>query len=196
MDVAPLLLALTCLCDHSLGWAQRPTAESVLIAQATPQAVTPVPAPVQAPPTPPAPQSTQTAAAPVASSSSSSGHSGTIKSVNGVVKVARPSGIYLAQPGDRISPKDKLVTSDKATAQVLLRDGTALHLGERTQVDIRSFSYNPTTQQGNIVVGMLEGTMRMITGAIAKIQGNDVQVITKTSTIGARGTDFIVEARE
>jgi hypothetical protein len=187
MDITPLLLALTCLCDRSVGWAQRPTADSVQIAQTTPQT---------APPTPPratqVPQSSQVAQASAATAtpkSSASGHSGTIK-------VARPSGVYVAQPGDRISSKDKLVTSDKANAQVLLRDGTALHLGERTQIDVRSFNYNPTTQQGNIVVGMLEGTMRMITGAIAKIQGNDVQVITKTSTIGARGTDFIVEASE
>lgn len=205
MDVAPLLLALTCLCDHALDWAQRPTAESVQTAQATPQVVAPTPVntgnntPVEKVPVPtPArvTQGTQASTGTAASTSSSTGHSGTIKSVNGIVKVARPNGIYMAQPGDRISPKDKLLTSDKANAQVLLRDGTALHLGERTQIDVRSFSYNPTTQQGNIVVGMLEGTMRMITGAIAKIQGNDVQVITKTSTIGARGTDFIVEARE
>lgn len=122
-------------------------------------------------------------------------HSGTLKDIQGEVLLITPSGQRVARPGDQVSAQDKLHTSPGASAGLVLRDGTALTLGERAALEVKSFRYDSTTQEGNILLGLVEGTLRVVTGAIAKLQGNSVQVITKTSTIGARGTDFIVEAR-
>jgi hypothetical protein len=36
--------------------------------------------------------------------------------------------------------------------------------------------------------------MRMLTGLIAKLNPEAIQVKTKTLTVGIRGTDFIIEA--
>ena len=62
-------------------------------------------------------------------------------------------------------------------------------------VDLSTFDYNPTTHEGNLLVDVLRGTLRMTTGLIAKLKPGQVKVITPTSVIGVRGTDFIVEEK-
>lgn len=42
-------------------------------------------------------------------------------------------------------------------------------------------------------VRLLRGTMRMITGLVAKLNPSRVAITTSTLTLGIRGTDFIVE---
>ncbi len=51
-----------------------------------------------------------------------------------------------------------------------------------------------TTQDGGMLVSLLRGTLRMVTGLIGKTHPDAVRVETQTAVIGIRGTDFIVQA--
>jgi hypothetical protein len=44
-----------------------------------------------------------------------------------------------------------------------------------------------------VLVSLLRGSLRMATGAIARLKPEQVKVTTPTTVIGVRGTDFIVE---
>ena len=68
-------------------------------------------------------------------------------------------------------------------------------VGPDSVVDLSTFEYNATTQDGNLLVDLLRGTLRMATGLIAKLQPAQVKVVTPTTVIGVRGTDFIVEEK-
>ena len=43
------------------------------------------------------------------------------------------------------------------------------------------------------MLNLLQGTIRVVTGWLGKVQPEQVKVITPTSVVGVRGTDFIVE---
>ncbi|MDI3384147.1 FecR domain-containing protein [Xenophilus aerolatus] len=122
-------------------------------------------------------------------------HAGFIKSVQGDVHVLSAGGdTRLARPGDRVSPIDRISTGPASAASLVLRDGTALVLGPDSRLDLKQFHFDSTTQDGGLLVSLLRGSLRMVSGLIGKTNPDAVRVDTQTATIGIRGTDFIVTA--
>jgi hypothetical protein len=121
---------------------------------------------------------------------------GVLKGVQGQVTVQSASGVKRSvASGDTIAETERIITAEKSSAGLVLGDGTVITVGSGSQVDFSKFSFNSTTHEGNLVVRVVTGSMRMITGLLAKLKQEAVQVITGTTTIGVRGTDFIVEVK-
>jgi len=140
----------------------------------------------------PAP-STVAAGAPKASPGEE--RAGFVKSVEGTVRIIGSANrSRTAEPGDALAPSDRLETGEKGGASVVLRDGTLMMVGPSSQLDLKQFSFDSTTHEGNIFVELLRGSLRMVTGLIGKKNPEAVRVDTQTATIGIRGTDFIVTA--
>lgn len=118
---------------------------------------------------------------------------GTIKTVQGDVTVVRDNTRVAAIAGGPLRTTDRIQTGADSAVAVTLKDGTVLSVGPESVVDLREFTYNATTQDGNVLVNLLRGTLRMATGLIAKLKPEQVKVTTPTTVIGVRGTDFIVE---
>ncbi|WP_286601135.1 FecR family protein [Variovorax sp. J22P240] len=98
-----------------------------------------------------------------------------------------------ATPGDAVEPIDRIVTGADSGASMVLRDGTSLVVGPSSRLDLKQFHFDSTTQDGGMLVSLLRGSMRMITGLIGKTHPDAVRVETQTAVIGIRGTDFIVQ---
>lgn len=119
---------------------------------------------------------------------------GTMKSVRGDVRLLSSDGAARpAAPGDAVSPIDRIVTGTDSAASVVLRDGTSMVVGPSSRLDVKQFHFDSTTQEGGMLVSLLKGSLRMITGLIGKTHPDAVRVETQTAVIGIRGTDFIVE---
>jgi len=124
---------------------------------------------------------------------STAAKAGTMKLVRGDVRVIDARGERPLAPGDTIAPADQVVTGANGAASMVLRDGTTMMVGPKSRIDLNTFTYNSTTQEGSLLVSVLRGSLRMITGLISKSNPQAVAVTTRTATIGVRGTDFIVE---
>lgn len=118
--------------------------------------------------------------------------SGTVKSVAGTVTIVRDQQSIVASVGEAIQAGDRIETGPHASVGFSLVDGTRMTMESDTQAAVETFQFNGTTQQGSLLLRLYRGTLRMITGWIAKTDPNAVQVVTPTSVIGVRGTDFIV----
>lgn len=118
---------------------------------------------------------------------------GIAKIVTGDVRVVDTQGERALKSGDAVFENTRLVTAKQSSASVVLRDGTTLVLSENSQFNVEKFAFDATTQNGSMLVNLLQGSMRMLTGLIAKINPEAIQVKTKTISVGIRGTDFIVE---
>ena len=164
---APRWLACLSLCLAAQAWAQQPAA--------------PVAAPAPAPAPAAMPQPTGDA------------REGTFKAVQGDVTVVRGTLRSAAVVAAGVQATDRIVTGPKSAASLTLRDGTVLSVGPDSVMDLSQFAFNPTTQDGNVLVSLLRGSLRMATGLIAKVKPEQVKVTTPTTVIGVRGTDFIVE---
>lgn len=118
---------------------------------------------------------------------------GIAKVVGGEVQVLGAKGMRPLEPGDAVFSGDRLISGRYGLASVVLRDGTTLVLGNNSQLQIQKFTFNATTTDGSMLVELLQGSMRLLTGLISKINPDAVQVKSGTLLVGIRGTDFIVE---
>jgi hypothetical protein len=91
--------------------------------------------------------------------------------------------------GDDVRQDDLIEVSAKGTGELKLRDDTMLALGPGSQLLLDEFVYNPDMTGGAIVLNLVRGTFRFITGIAAK----PAYVIrTPTASITVRGTIFDV----
>lgn len=122
-------------------------------------------------------------------------YAGFIKSVQGKVQSTSPSGETRAvKAGDKVRAADRIVSDTGGAASLVLRDGTNMVFGPSSQFEVKQFKYDATTQEGNVFVTLMRGSLRMISGLIGKAHPESVRIDTQTATIGIRGTDFIVLA--
>lgn len=156
-----------------LAWAQTPPA--------------PVPAPAAAvgdaaaaqPPSPPAPANDK--------------RIGTVKQVRGESWLGQPGARRAAASGEGVFEAERVSTGPRGAATITLKDGTILTMGPNSTMDLSQFQYNATTQQGNFALNLLQGSVRVVTGLLAKVNPDLFKITTPTSVVGVRGTDFIVE---
>ena len=94
--------------------------------------------------------------------------------------------------GSKIFYGDTIIVKEKSNAQILLLDETALTDGEKSELTIDDFVYDPKTKVGKIVSNIKLGTVRIITGEISKQNPDNLNVKVPTGSIGARGTEFAV----
>ena len=119
---------------------------------------------------------------------------GTFKQVQGEIQLGKEPGQAAPQSGDALRQGDRVRTGQTGGASIVLKDGTVLTMGPNTTVDLSQFQFDSTTQGGNFMLDLLQGSVRVVTGLLAKANPERFKVRTPTSVVGVRGTDFIVEA--
>ncbi|MDO8904018.1 FecR family protein [Hydrogenophaga sp.] len=121
---------------------------------------------------------------------------GTVKYVQGAILIGRTPVQQVLRPGDGVRESERLSTGPDGAASILLRDGTVLTMGPDTTMDLSRFNFDSTTHKGHFVLDLLQGSVRVITGLLARMNPDLFNVQTPTSVVGVRGTDFIVDAME
>jgi hypothetical protein len=94
--------------------------------------------------------------------------------------------------GSKIYFGDTIIVKEQSNAQILLLDETAITVGEKSELTIDDFVYDPKSKVGKIVSNIKIGTVRIITGEISKQNPDNLEVNVPSGLIGARGTEFAV----
>ncbi len=82
---------------------------------------------------------------------------------------------------------DVLVTGESGQAQVRMKDGALIALGENTVFEVKAYSYDEAEQDDKVVLSVLKGGLRSITG---KVEKSAYTMETPVATLGIRGTVF------
>ena len=120
---------------------------------------------------------------------------GTFKQVEGDTWVGPASARQAVVPGAGVGVAQRVSTGATGAATITLKDGTVLTMGPNTTMDLSKFQFDATTQEGNFLLDLLQGSVRVVTGLLARINPDLFKVQTPTSVVGVRGTDFIVETQ-
>jgi hypothetical protein len=121
---------------------------------------------------------------------------GQIKVLNGSVTLERGGKSMPAVIGTRVMQSDTLKTGAGSSVGVTLLDNTLLSAGPNSTLVIERFAFNSTTHQGHLDAGLKRGTLSMVSGKLAKQSPDAVRVITPTTVLGARGTEFHVQVTD
>ena len=86
---------------------------------------------------------------------------------------------------------DTLSTEQETYARIKFADGAEVVLRPGSQLKIAAYAFDEAKPQSdNIVLSMLKGGLRAVTGLVGKRNRDAVSVSTTTATIGIRGTHF------
>lgn len=84
---------------------------------------------------------------------------------------------------------DKIVTGPDATAQFVLADNSVLDMESDSEININEYLFDPGEPANNTSqISVLAGTLRYVSGKIAKDDPENVSFTAGESTIGVRGT--------
>ena len=102
----------------------------------------------------------------------------------------RPIGRDLAA-GDDVFLNDEVRTGTRTKAQVLLQDESVFSMGPGSSVVFDEFVYDPGAGDGSLTARLVGGSMRFVSGKIAKQAGDKVSLKVGKASIGIRGTEIL-----
>jgi hypothetical protein len=118
---------------------------------------------------------------------------GVVKTVKGAVHIERAAQSVDANIGSEVYGSDRVVTGPASSVGITLRDNTLLSEGSSSVLELNQFAFNTTTHDGTLDATIRRGSLAVVDGALAKAHPEAVRFSTPTTTLGVRGTEFIIE---
>jgi hypothetical protein len=119
---------------------------------------------------------------------------GCIKTFQNKAGILRGGKEISAQTGTMVYTGDILQTDQTGSLGVIFRDDSLVSLGPNSQVKIDDFVFQPDKGKFSFLSRLIQGTAAFVSGQIAKLAPETMQVQTPIATIGVRGTRFAVQA--
>jgi hypothetical protein len=94
--------------------------------------------------------------------------------------------------GDQVNQGDTVVTGASSSVVLKFDDGQVAALTANSRMLVSTYRYDRTANSGNILLSLVQGGMRAVTGLIGKNSPQAVSYRAATATIGIRGTDVVI----
>jgi hypothetical protein len=118
---------------------------------------------------------------------------GVVKTLKGTVHIERAGRVSGVAIGSEVYSSDRIVTGPESSIGITLRDNTLLSEGANSILELNKFAFNTTTYDGTLDATIKRGSLAVIDGKLAKANPDNVRYNTPTTTLGVRGTEFIIE---
>jgi hypothetical protein len=117
----------------------------------------------------------------------------TVTSSTGTVQVKTGTApARVLRTGDQVRQGDTITTGPVSSAVLKFEDGQVAALTANSRMTVTAYQYNPRTGGGSILLSLIDGGMRAITGLIGRRTPNNVAYRAASATIGIRGTDVTI----
>lgn len=94
--------------------------------------------------------------------------------------------------GDQVNQGDTVTTGPTSSVVLKFDDGQVAALTANSSMTVTAYQYNKQAGSGNVLLSLISGGMRAITGLIGKASPEKVSYRAATATIGIRGTDVTI----
>ena len=119
---------------------------------------------------------------------------GSVTESSGTAVIKRGKDTIQIAKGTEIKINDKVETKN-GKVKIVFKDDTNVTVTESSSLVIDDFVYDPKSGAGKLGLKAAAGTVRYVSGAIAKDPKN-VKINTPTAAIAVRGTDFVMAVSE
>jgi hypothetical protein len=119
---------------------------------------------------------------------------GSVTEASGTAVIKRGKDIIQVSKGTEIKTNDKVETKN-GKVKIVFKDDTNVTVTESSTLVIDDFVYDPKSGAGKLGLKAAAGTVRYVSGSIAKDPKN-VKINTPTAAIAVRGTDFVMAVSE
>lgn len=117
---------------------------------------------------------------------------GQVTHLSGILTVKRADGSSkMLSTKSEVQEGDLLTSAGETFARIKFVDGGEVVMRPATQLKVAAYSYaEGKPEADSVVLNMLKGGLRAVTGLIGRRNRDSVSVTTATATIGIRGTHF------
>ncbi len=116
---------------------------------------------------------------------------GTVTHLSGTLSVVRTDGQRVLAVNSAVAEGDLLTTERETYARIKFRDDSEIVLRPNSQLQVARYQFEAgQPERDNMLLSMLRGGMRAVTGLIGRRNRDRVGVTTPTATVGIRGTHF------
>jgi hypothetical protein len=119
---------------------------------------------------------------------------GSVTESSGTAIIKRGKNTIQIAKGTVIEVNDKIETKN-GKVKIVFKDDTNVTVTESSSLVIDDFVYDPKSGAGKLGLKAAAGTVRYVSGSIAKDPKN-VKINTPTAAIAVRGTDFVMAVSE
>ena len=119
---------------------------------------------------------------------------GSVTESSGTAIIKRGRDTIQVARGTPIETNDRVETKN-GRVKIVFKDDTNVTVTESSSLVIDDFVYDPKSGAGKLGLKAAAGTVRYVSGAIAKDPKN-VKINTPTAAIAVRGTDFVMAVSE
>ena len=116
---------------------------------------------------------------------------GMVVASRGEVIAMSNGGSRLLKQGEFIHVSDEIITSNRSFAVLQFEDGAKVTVRPDSTMIIESYLYNGDGDD-EATLSLVEGGLRVVTGAMAKSNPENYKVRTPVALMGVRGTEFSV----
>ncbi|MBT8040750.1 MAG: FecR domain-containing protein [Gammaproteobacteria bacterium] len=116
---------------------------------------------------------------------------GMVVASRGEVIALSDGGSRELKQGDFIYVNDEIITSNRSFAVLQFEDGAKVTVRPDSTMIIETYLYNGDSDD-KATLNLVEGGLRVITGAMAKTNPENYKVRTPVALMGVRGTEFSV----
>jgi hypothetical protein len=114
----------------------------------------------------------------------------TVTSLTGTAQVQSGTAAPRAlRQGDEVVQGDTVSTGAASSVVLKFDDGQVAALTANSRMQVTAYAYNPQARTGNVLLSLVVGGMRAITGLIGHNQPSNVNFRAATATIGIRGSE-------
>lgn len=121
---------------------------------------------------------------------------GVVKTSRGSVSAERATQSVALSPGASVSEGDRIVTGGDGYVGITMRDDTLLTLGPNASLKLDKYAFDPKTHEGGFLGSLGKGVLSVVTGLLPRHKPEQFAVRTRISTMGVRGTEFVIDASE
>lgn len=118
---------------------------------------------------------------------------GVVKTIKGTAHIERGGQSLNAAVGTEVYSGDRIVTGPESSVGITLHDNTLLSEGANSSLNLDKFAFDTKTHSGALDASIKRGSLSVVNGQLAKANPDSVRFSTPTTTLGVRGTEFIIE---
>lgn len=118
---------------------------------------------------------------------------GIVKSIEGGAVIKRDTETIKATKGMHVIKGDTVATDANGAIGLVFSDDTLISMGPNTELVIDDYLFQPSDKKLSFVARIIRGTVAFLSGQIAKLSPERVQLVMPAATVGVRGTHVLIK---
>ena len=118
---------------------------------------------------------------------------GVLRVVKGDVQIksAKSGQTARARVGEKVFPKDTIITAKDARAKIVMVDNNEINVSPESQIEIQNYEYDPAAGKKDVLLNVIYGKVRSKVEQKYDGKTSKFQIKTPSAVAGVRGTDFL-----